>query len=278
MFPNVPLRLILLLVCLPGVLGLVTACDKEDDKDILLPETIAVYRGDGVWDSSAVAIYKCLQEADRDVEFVEPLTFQSDLSDYGVVIIGAGDPEAISIALGFPGRQRIKDLVEVGGGYIGLGAGAYLASDSMVIRGQTSFQHGIAFFNGLAKGPIDLIAPLPSYAMAQVERSMTYLNPELVQNVQVLYYGGPQLTIFSPTAISIASFTATQSTAAAMFEHGFGRVVVSSVQPEIEEGSTRDGASTDPQQPEFGSELAEPESEWRWLQTMVEWVLKERME
>ncbi len=245
--------------------------DDDDDDDGVISDTIAVYNGDGVWDVSATAIQLCLENAGREVKLLDASAFQQGLRNYGVVIIGEGDPEEISDALGYTGRQNILNLVSRGGGYIGLGAGAYLAADSMVINRLTSYAYGLGLYHGLAEGPVDLIAPNPSYAMTIVNLDQYYLNPTSIGAVQVLYHGGPQFNIISPTAVSIATLAVTQTPAAAIFEYGNGRVVVCSVQPEIEEDSGRDGSN-------FGSDLSEPDSEWFWLQTMVEWVKKERSE
>ncbi|MDP8208215.1 MAG: BPL-N domain-containing protein [Candidatus Electryonea clarkiae] len=249
-----------------------TGCYGDGDNgNKPLPKTIAVYRGNGAWDTSAVAIKACLESGGRTVNYVDANDIQESLEDYGMVIIGGGNPLNIASSLGFTGRQNIVRLVESGGAYIGLGAGAYLAADSMVFRGNPAFESPLGLYHGIAKGPDDLIATLPNYTMADIELTAEPVNPLGTYSLQVLYFGGPLISIDEPAnAISVGRFIVSGNQAGFLFEYGFGRVAVISVQPEIEENDSRDGSN-------FGQELSDTESDWFWLLTITEWVFRERL-
>jgi hypothetical protein len=214
---------------------------------------------------------KCLEFGERSAEYVTEADIQTSLDDFGMIIIGGGNPLNIAAALGYTGRERIIDLVDRGGAYIGLGAGAYIASNSVVYRGVSATESPIGLYQGVAKGPIDIIAALPSYTMALVELESDPLNPMGVNALMVLYYAGPDISITNPaSAWSIGKFTIANIQAGYIFERGLGRVIVCSVNPEIEENSDIDGS-------DFGSELLDPDSDWQWLLTMVEWGFRERL-
>lgn len=243
-------------------------CVEDEGLDDILGRKVAVLNGFGVWDSSAVAIQHCLEDAGFDVIMLDEVDFQKSLDSVGVMVIGAGNPLDIAAGLSFPGRERIRNLVRRGGGYVGLGAGAFLAADSMVFNQFPSIETPIGLYRGVASGPLPQIAQLPGYAMTIINLDAGPINPTGAPSISTLYYGGPSLVIYEPiTAERIGRFNVDQSPAGWRFEYGRGRVVIASFQPEIEEDSDRDGS-------EWGSELSDGESDWFLLQEMVEWCIE----
>ncbi|MBZ0266479.1 hypothetical protein K8I28_17610 [bacterium] len=235
--------------------------------------TIAVYNGYGVWDTSAVAVRNCLVAAGWTVRFVDEGQIQQSLDGYGSIVIPGGNPLDMLSVLGYTGKANIKNLVETGGGYIGLGGGAYLASDSIHYRQSTPVDSSLALFRGAAVGPISQISPT-GYTITLLNLDLRYLNPEGVATLNTLYYGGPRMYIQYPgDYITLARFNSlVDSTGAAyLFEYGLGRVALTSCQPEIEENDLRDGS-------EWGSDLTDGDSEWLWLQYMAEYVMHQRNE
>lgn len=249
-----------------------SGCDDNAGKnDKPLSKHIAVYNGTGAMDSSAAAIKLCLESGNRTVEFVNEQDVQSSLEDFGMIIFGAGNPLQMITSLGFTGKNRIDNLVETGGAFIGLGGGAYLAADSVIFSGNASIDAPLGFFQGTAVGPISTIAPLPNYAMALVNLEIEPINPQSIPSLNVLYYGGPSLQLELPvSAISIGTFAQDDQHAGFLFGYGFGRVVVCSVHPEFEENSDNDGT-------DFASDMVDPDPDWHWLLTMVEWGFEERL-
>ncbi len=254
------------------LLLLLIGCDKSTQPD-KHPDKIAVYNGFGVWNESAVATKHCLEEAERTVDYITEGDVQQSLRGYGLIIFPGGDPLQMLSMLGYTGRQNLIDFIGSGGGFIGLGGGAYLAADSISFHGSTSLDSALALFQGYASGPISQIAA-SGYTLTQINLVDQWLNPTALPSLTTLYsgeFGGPHLVISMPTDhIVIATFnSAPELSAAVMFQYGYGRVVLSAVQPEFEENDDCDGS-------DFAAELLDPDSEWFWLQAMAEWALWER--
>lgn len=134
----------------------------------------------------------------------------------------------------------------------------------------------LSFFHGSAVGPIPQIAT-SGYTLTYVELNGFLLNPLGLPGLEVLYhggdFGGPGILIMEPADALIAA-TLQQSEnlpALVLFQYGWGRVALCVVHPEIEENDNRDGS-------DFANELQDSESDWFWLQLMVEWTLRERNE
>jgi len=228
---------------------------------------VAVYNGTGADGRFAGAVKAALEDAGRTVDLVDEAQCQSDLSAYGLVVISAGDPVEMAGALGFTGIGRIKGLVESGGGYIGLGAGAYLAADSISYHGSGALATPLGLLHGLAQGPIPGIGSgmlLTSVSIVDVE-----FDPGTGTTFQVLYYDGPSIEVREAIPLlEIARFNSTQGLATIGFGYGLGRVIACAVHPEIEENDDRDGT-------DVGSDLVDPESEWFYLQRLAAWCLHE---
>ncbi|MBD3167096.1 hypothetical protein GF324_10885, partial [bacterium] len=158
-----PRYLALFLALAVGMAAAWIGCDTGTEFEDQLGRKVAVYNGWGAWDSSAVAIKRCIEAIDYDVEFLDHNEIQASLDGFGLVIIGGGNPEEIASVLGFTGTERIRSMVERGGGYIGLGAGAYLAGDSLSFRGRGRTEGTIGLFRGYAWGPRSDLALPPQY-------------------------------------------------------------------------------------------------------------------
>jgi len=90
---------------------------------------IAVYDGKGV-SASVSEVLKDL-ETDHTIHVERIRTDQilnDELSSFEVVIFAGGSGGAQATSLGADGREKVKHFVAAGGGYVGICAGAYLAS------------------------------------------------------------------------------------------------------------------------------------------------------
>lgn len=257
---------------LPLLLGLLlmAGCDTTPTDPSGPTRRIAVYNGSGANSEFATAVKNALEADGRVVDLVDEGQVQSSLSDYGLVIISAGNPIDISDALGFTGRERIHGLVNAGGGFIGLGGGAYLVGDSISYQGSGSITPGIEFYRGLSKGPIASLAS-SGHVLTGVTITDVEFDPASGTSFQTMYFEGPEFLVDeSLPAITIARYNANNLIAAMGFESGPGRVAACSFNPEIEENDDRDGTS-------FGSDLVDPESEWFFLQTLVAYCFRESL-
>ncbi|HEB84566.1 MAG TPA: hypothetical protein ENI92_06145 [Bacteroidetes bacterium] len=259
------LLLAAMFLCLPAWTG----CDRSgtDSNPVNLRSRAAVYNGAGAWEVSAIAVAAALEDAGREVDLVGEQAAQQSLDDYRVFIVPDGDPEEMADAFGETGRSRIAELVRSGGGYLGIGGGAYLAGDSMTVRRTLYGGKLLSLYEGSAAGPLDELAP---DAMTLISPDDPRFNTLGLSTLQVLYRDGPRWTIHAPsTAQEIARFIAVDAPAGVVLEAGFGRVALLAVQPEIEENSDRDGG-------DWGDALEDGESDWFWLQAIVDWLYRER--
>ena len=93
------------------------------------PARVAVYQGDRTYSGSA-DVMSSLEYVGVYPDYVTASEIrQGALAGYDVLIMPGGAQDVQSYALGPMGKARIRSFVEAGGHYIGICAGAYLASD-----------------------------------------------------------------------------------------------------------------------------------------------------
>ncbi len=234
---------------------------------------IAVYtdNGTGAWEDGIVAFENFLDWKGISHERITAADINStDLRPlYQAIYFPGGYAWYYKIAISETGLQNIRDLVSSGGGYIGICAGAYFASDSVYWEEDGLLDYPLDLFDGTARGAIDAIAPWDNYAMTTLKmNSNNPINQFEPATEQMLYYGGP---VFVPhsgqTVDTIAVWSAWHDSLAAInFDYGSGRVLLLGPHPEIEEDSDRD--STD-----FAQELDDAGSDWPFLWSAVDWLL-----
>ena len=91
---------------------------------------VAIYAGEGVSKGDPAQVEACLAEAKGfKVKTVSAKEIRDgDLEKYDVLIHPGGSGSGQAKALSDEGRQRVRQFVERGGGFVGICAGAYLAS------------------------------------------------------------------------------------------------------------------------------------------------------
>jgi biotin protein ligase-like protein len=91
---------------------------------------VAIFSGDGVTKSDPAQIKACLPESQGfAVKLIAPKeVLEGGLTKFDVVIHPGGSGSGQAESLGEDGRERVRQFVRHGGGYVGVCAGAYLAS------------------------------------------------------------------------------------------------------------------------------------------------------
>ena len=96
------------------------------------PIRVAVFQGEGVGQSS-LRLIEALKAEDEAAFKITRLTAEEirggKLSDFDVLVHPGGSGSAQGKALGEKGRQVVKKFVRDGGGFLGVCAGAYLATN-----------------------------------------------------------------------------------------------------------------------------------------------------
>ena len=94
----------------------------------LRPVSVAVYQGDRTY-SGAADIASSLELVGVYPRYVTDIEIRRGaLDDYDILVMPGGAQDVQSYALGPAGKANIRSFVESGGGYLGICAGAYLAS------------------------------------------------------------------------------------------------------------------------------------------------------
>ncbi len=122
---RVTIALLLVAVC-PAV---ITRAEEPRVQPAVKPIRLAVFRDTGVSEKVSG-----LMELLRGYSELSVATLSGEeiragkLHDFDVVVFPGGSGSKEAAALGKPGRDEVRSFVERGGGYLGICAGAYLAS------------------------------------------------------------------------------------------------------------------------------------------------------
>ncbi|MDR2707054.1 MAG: glycosyltransferase family 39 protein [Planctomycetaceae bacterium] len=101
----------------------------ENKSDIQSSRTVAIYSDKGVADDSLNKIISLLAKENFCCERITVQNIRvGNLSKYDLLIVPGGLSDEMANTLGNEGREAIRKFVHEGGGYIGICAGAYLAS------------------------------------------------------------------------------------------------------------------------------------------------------
>ncbi|NOX38873.1 MAG: T9SS type A sorting domain-containing protein [Calditrichaeota bacterium] len=233
--------------------------------------TFAIYVGPGAWIDGVIAFENFLDWKGISHERVTPTDVNTIVlkNYYQAIFMPGGDAYYYKLYIDSSGVQHIRDLVFSGGGYIGTCAGAYYASDSIRWEGGT-YDYPLDLFQGFSNGAIDVIAPWPNYTMTPINMNPNNpINQYAPAAMTSLYYGGqtfvPHAGVQVDTLFTWAAYH--DSVGGISFTYGSGRVLLMGIHPEIDENTNRDGTT-------FADSLDDRESDWNWLWTAIDWLLK----
>ena len=234
--------------------------------------TVAVYDDEGCWQDGIIAFEKFLnwkRIGHHRISGADIKNGELTNDKYAIVFFPGGMAYDFFKRIGFGGVRKIRDFVNDGGGYLGICAGAYFASDSVTWEGE-KIDAVLSLFDGTAVGSLKKIIPWDQYTLTGI--SVKKNNPSakyLLPSYSTLYYGGPAFYVHEGVDIdTLATWNGYNDAPAIInFEYGKGRVFLSGAHLEIEENSIRDGQN-------FAGELDDPETEWDILWAAVDWLLK----
>lgn len=117
--------------CLVLSVGRPAATEPESSSAVPPKIKIALYKGPGTGGAGPIDLLKQLNSAGASTSLVEitPEEIRAGaLTNFDVVIFAGGSGSQEAKAIGETGRDEVRKFVANGGGYIGICAGAYLAT------------------------------------------------------------------------------------------------------------------------------------------------------
>jgi glutamine amidotransferase-like uncharacterized protein len=243
---------------------------------------IALYNGPGAARYSVLAMRKCFEWMGCNIINVTGNDIIGGILDDFDVLAWPGGDYVSYWQLGLEGKSKIQNFISSGGGYFGICAGAWYASDYMIWKADPAFppptykiegdQLNLDLFNGVAVGPIEDITPFYTGDMTRID-IVNHTHPitkSMPNYMQIQYFGGPELLPYGNADVTILGiYNITETPAIVAFEYGNGRVFLSSPHAEKEEDSERDGIPI-----EYTIEWPDEGSDWPLLLKAMEWIAK----
>ncbi|UCF04832.1 MAG: hypothetical protein JSV33_13040 [bacterium] len=232
---------------------------------------VALYSGRGADADCKTAAQKMFEWMGYKVQRISPNQINTgSLDGFDLICFPGGNMYYYSQDISVNGKQRIKQFVSGGGGYIGICGGAYFAAERVFWRGDLLDMTPLSLFRGAATGPINQIYQYPDYGMCRLD--IAILDHPITSgedaSMSVLYYWGPYLSPNTGFEFDvICDYHVTGSHAMVAFEHGQGRVFLTGAHPEFEEDSDRDGV-------EFCDVFDDQGSDWDFMKKAARWCLK----
>jgi glutamine amidotransferase-like uncharacterized protein len=237
------------------------------DEDII----IGIYADDG-------AAPGCVGPSEKMFEWMDctiVLLYAEDVNDRSldkldVLVFPGGNSDPYVEDITAAGKEKIRDFVRDGGGYIGTCAGANFAAETVVWRGYVFTEGLLDLVPGTADGPVNEIYPYPETGMCEVN----YTAPDhpiskgLGDTEWIYYWWGPKFIPNEGADVDvIGTYAVTDEPAMVAFEYGEGRVFLIGPHPEWEEDSDRDGYEPDEEHDDRGSD-------WPLMRNVTFWCAK----
>lgn len=191
------------------------------------------------------------------------------LSNFKVVILPGGYSYGYKLGLGTTGGTNIKNFATSGGGVMGICAGSFYLSKTIVWEG-TSYTY-LDLFKGTDTGPLNGLG-YPSYTLTTVN-----VNDSVIGNLgnqQQFYYGGGYKTNLSASsATMVASYTVSGYNGyadAIRFMYGSGHVLLVGTHPEARSGSENDWLAWDNYQENSNTPLTNPDNPWTFFNAVLD--------
>jgi len=232
---------------------------------------VLIYYGDGAWSNGVLAFEKFLEFKgltwyECNGSYIE----NNDLiGSFNAIHFPGGSSAQYNAQINEDGLSHIRGFIAAGGGYLGICAGSSFACDQVIWQGE-AYDYPLDLFAGVGYGPIEEIAPWPTYTITSITMNASNLiNQYEPSSESIMYYGGDSFYADEGQEMHvIGSYDLYNNDPAVInFQYGEGRVVLFGPHPEIEEDSSRDNVS-------FADELSDLGTDWNILWTCMDWLMK----
>ena len=233
--------------------------------------TVGVYSDSGAAQACVIAAKNMFEWMGYTVDLIDANTINNeDIRDIDIFYFPGGSSRPYIIDITDEGKDKIRQMISAGSGYIGTCASGMFAAEVQIWRGTTYSEGQLEIFPGTAEGPIPEIFEYPEIGMCQVNlvhpHPITEGEPD---SVWILYYDGPFFDPESGAAVEIIGrYQITDQAALVACEYGSGRVFLTGPHPEWEEDSDRDSVS-------YFDHFDDRGSDWSLMQNATRWCLHE---
>lgn len=267
-----PVVYLVLLICMAVSAGLTPA--HADNQSRVLKKNgqrvrVAIYSGEGSYFRSIKAATRMFLWMGAEPQRIMPQEIiAGKLKSFDILYMTGGWAVPYIRDLKNGGTAKIREFVQQGGAYIGTCAGAFFAADYIYWEGKR-YEYPLDLFPGSARGPIAELAPWPGFKLCRINLSQTphAITKGEPNSMMSLYYGAPWFDV--PPGFKadvLAYYDINKQPAMLAYEFGQGRVFLTGVHTEFEEGSDRDNVLWD-------NDMNDPESEWPLMLNAVRWLV-----
>ncbi len=233
--------------------------------------SIALYSDNGAAESCVNATKNMFEWMGYTVKLITAdYIDKKDLDNFSMICFPGGDMYRYSIDISSSGKEKIRNFISNGGGYIGICGGAYFTGEKVFWQGNQLPMEPLSIFPGITRGPVDEIAPYPNCVMCEVN-IVNHTNPIIESekdSVWIQYCYGPMFLPNENSNVEIlGEYEIGDSPSIIAFEYGHGRVFIIGTHPEFEEDSDRDGYPPEDNMDDLGSD-------WDLMKRATDWCLK----
>jgi len=166
----------------------------------------------------------------------------SNLSNYDIILFPGGDMWVYKNHLNATGVKKIKEYVQLGGGYIGICGGSYFAANKIIWRGWADEPRqyftitGLGIFSGTADGPIEDYAPTYQDYNCKININRNHpITTDIPQQIDYLYSFGPKFINTDSSNVSVLARSASGNNSVVLaVQCERGRVFLTSLHPEFD--------------------------------------------
>ncbi|MBE0526289.1 MAG: hypothetical protein IH631_05060 [Candidatus Thorarchaeota archaeon] len=255
---TVILLLFIILTTMPDASGV--SQELATTPSDLSDANVAIYSGEGVLGSSALALRNMFLWMNATVDFVDGFQIRNGtLDSCDILVFPGGSAVDFRYYLEPEGLELVREFVRNGGSYFGICGGSLFATNSV-----------LGLFNGSYSNPVNgsgtyLIEMLVNQSSA---------GPDLAtepESYQTLYWASAYFySDDMSNVIPICTYPSNGRPGMIAFTYGEGTAFLSSPHPEYEEGDIRDGT------PVYDY-MNDPDSEWNLLLKVSRWLVDESM-
>ena len=259
--------------------------DEPQLRELLNPKgarvaILTTYTKDGgSWPGLLPAVFRSVQYSGHLPLSIRPQEIANNkltLENFKVIVFPGG------YSYGYKGElagheKKLKGFIEAGGGVLGICAGSFYLSKTIVWE-KEQYDY-LDIFCGTDTGPLNDIVRWPGYDL-----TTTYIDDPIIgivgtEQSQIYFGGGYKTDLGASDAELVATYSyegrQAGSANAIRFKYGEGHVLLIGTHPELRPGSNEDWLAWDNYKDNTDTPLVNPDNPWTFVEAIFNnWLLK----